>query len=189
MRVTKGFTVLGFVCVIVLFVFAQENKKEVFKYMGSGGCKACHMTKKSGAAYKIWQNSKHAQAYAALASEEAKAIAKEKNIEDPQKSEECLSCHVTAFGVEAERLGAKYKIEEGVSCEACHGPGSEYKSKKVMEGITAGTIDPASVGLIKSKEEDCKRCHNEKSPTFKEFVFEKRYAQIAHERPEKTSKK
>ncbi len=189
----KRFTVLVLAFVIALPVFAQEDKKQedkkaVFKYLGSGSCKACHMTKKSGAAYKIWQTSKHVQAYEALASEEAKAIAKERSIADPQKSEECLSCHVTAFGVEATRLGPKYKMEDGVGCEACHGPGSEYKSKKVMEGITAGTIDPASVGLIKSKEEDCQGCHNEKSPTFKEFDFEKMYAKIAHNIPKKTIK-
>ncbi|MFQ5866205.1 MAG: multiheme c-type cytochrome [bacterium] len=188
MRVTKGITVLGLAFVIAWPVLAQEGKKEELKYLGSGGCKACHTTKKSGAAYKVWQKTKHAQAYAALASEEAKAIAKERGIADPQKSEECLSCHVTAFGVEASRLGPKYKIEEGVSCEACHGPGSKYKSNKVMKGITAGTIDPASVGLIKMKEEDCKRCHNKKSPNFKGFDFEKMFAQIAHKTPEKTSK-
>ncbi len=169
---------------IVLVASGQEKKE--FKFIGASGCKVCHMTKKSGAAYKIWKDSKHAQAYATLASEHAKAIAKEKGIEDPQKSGECLSCHLTAYGVEANLLGAKYKIEDGVGCETCHGPGSIYKSRKVKKGIVAGTVDPASVGLIKSSEEDCKHCHNEKSPSYKEFNFKEAYSKIAHTKPDKS---
>ncbi|MFQ5771119.1 MAG: multiheme c-type cytochrome [bacterium] len=185
MKVSKGMMALGLVSVLAFCIFAQEKTK-VFKYVGSKSCKACHMTKKSGAAFKIWQSSKHAQAYVALASDQAKAIAKKKGIADPQKSKECLACHVTAYGVEDALLGPKYSMEEGVGCESCHGAGSDYKSKKVKMGIVKGTIERASVGLIVPKEKDCKRCHNEKSPTFKEFDFKKMSAKIAHPRPKKT---
>ncbi len=162
----------------------SQNKQ--FGYVGAKGCKTCHNTKKQGRQYKIWLNSKHAQAYKTLASEKAKAIAKEKGIADPQKAGECLQCHVTAYGVDAKLLGKKYSIEEGVSCESCHGPGKVYKKKKTMIAISKGEIDPASVGLIKPDEETCKKCHNEKSPTFKEFDFEKFYEKIKHEKPKKS---
>ena len=55
-----------------------------------------------------------------------------------------------------------------------------YKSKKIM-------IDPAAheaAGLVMVKTADaCTRCHNEESPTFKDFDFEKRWAEIAHPVP------
>lgn len=163
---------------------AQDKaKKAEFQYIGVKGCKMCHMSKKSGAAYKIWQKTKHAQAYATLASDEAKAIAKKKGIADPQKADECLSCHVAGHGEDAKRLGKKYAVEDGVSCEACHGPGSGYKSKKTMTAVYKGEIEPASVGLVKPTEETCKRCHNEKSPTFKSFNFKEMFEKIAHPIP------
>lgn len=171
------------ICLALGVTLSANAQEKVFKYEGAASCKMCHMTPKSGAAYKIWQASKHAKAYATLASEEAKAIGKKLGIADPQKSEKCLSCHVTAAGVDAKLLGPKYSIEEGVGCESCHGPGSEYKSKKVMDGLFAKTIEPASVGLILPTEENCKKCHNDKSPTFKGFDFEKMKAQIAHPVP------
>ena len=174
---------IGIVCVLVMTngLFAQEK---VFKYVGVGGCKACHMTNKMGAQYKVWQSMKHSQAYATLASEKALAVGKERGIAEPQKSEACLSCHVTAYGTNASLLGPKYKLEDGVGCESCHGPGSEYKSKKFQEGIAAGTIEMATVGMIKPTEAVCVKCHNEKSPTFKGFDFQERSAKIAHPKPE-----
>ena len=92
-------------------------------------------------------------------------------IDDPQKSEKCLNCHVTGHGV---------AVEEGVGCESCHGPGSEYKTIKVMKKIFAGEVKGADYGLINPGEAQCKTCHNEKSPTYKTFDFKKKFAEIAH---------
>lgn len=61
----------------------------------------CHMTPKSGAAYKILQGTAHAKVFATLASPAAKEIAQKKGIADPQKDEKCVKCHDTAFGVAA----------------------------------------------------------------------------------------
>jgi len=67
----------------------------------------------------------------------------------------CLRCHATAA---SEAL-------PGVQCEACHGAGSEYKTMSIMKdkpkAIAAGLIEPT--------EKVCVRCHNKRSPTFKEF--------------------
>ena len=150
--------------------------------VGSPKCKVCHKAK-TGDQWKIWTESKHAGAFATLASEESKKIAAAKGIEDPQTAPECLKCHTTkAFlgkDVAVNDKG-KYEDAEGVGCEACHGPGSEYKSKKVM-------TDPAAAkaaGLVRDKSaEACTRCHNEESPTFKGFEFEERWAEVAHPVP------
>ena len=175
----------GLIYAATLFFISplMAQTKNAFQYIGSDGCKKCHLTAKSGAAYKVWQKTKHANAFATLASEEAKAIGKKMGIEDPQKSDKCLECHVTAFGVAKERLGAKFSHEEGVGCEVCHGAGEKYADKAVKAGIADGSIAKASVGLIEPNEETCKSCHNEKSPTFKGFDFAEKAKEIAHPTP------
>ena len=102
---------------------------------------------------------------------------------DPQQAAECLVCHVTAYNAPAAQKEATLTMEEGVSCEACHGAGSEYKSMKVMKDITAGKAKRADFGLIAPDEAVCKTCHNPKSPTYKEFKFEEAVKKIAHPLP------
>jgi len=163
----------------------KSEKKTTFKYGGVATCKACHLTKKSGAQYKIWQKGPHAKAYETLKTPEAQEMAKKEGIEDPFNSENCLKCHVTAYGVDAELIGPKLKLEEGIGCEACHGPGSEYKKRKIIVAIYEGKLDGAKYGLVEPTEEVCVMCHNKESPTFKEFKFEEMVAKIAHPVPKK----
>jgi len=78
----------------------------------------------------------------------------------------------------------KITLEEGVSCESCHGPGGDYYKKKTMQAITDGELDGATVGLIHPTEEVCKKCHTPEGNAFyKEFIFEERVEKIAHPRP------
>jgi hypothetical protein len=150
--------------------------------IGAGKCKMCHKAK-TGDQWKIWTESAHAKAFETLATDEAKKIAADKGLGDPQQEEECLACHTTHGFVGRDVVaGKKYSDAEGVGCEACHGPGSEYKSKKVMEDREAAL----AAGLVLAKNaEHCQRCHNEKSPTYKPFDFEERWAEIAHPVPDK----
>lgn len=166
---------------VIAGVSFAQNKS--FKYVGSKACMPCHLSAKSGAAYKLWQDSKHAKAFATLASPEALEVAKKKGIADPQKAEACLKCHLTAHGVAAAMLAPTFKAEEGVSCESCHGPGSEYKVMATMKGIDAGTIKGETVGLVAPEEKTCVKCHNAESPTFKSFKFAEFAAKIAHPTP------
>lgn len=150
--------------------------------VGSPKCKACHKSK-TGDQWKIWTESKHAGAFETLASDAAKKIAAEKGIEDAQTAAECLKCHATKAFLGAEVVVSakgKYADTEGIGCEACHGPGSDYKSKKVMVDSEASK----AAGLVRVKSADaCAKCHNEESPTFKGFEFEERWAEIAHPVP------
>ena len=151
--------------------------------IGAPKCKMCHKAK-TGDQWAKWEGSKHAGAFATLGTDAAKAVATEKGLGDPQKEEACLKCHATqAFlgrDVVVDAKG-KYEDAEGVGCEACHGPGSDYKSKKVMEDSEAAK----AAGLVMDKSEEfCVKCHNEESPTFKGFVFADRWAEIAHPVPE-----
>ena len=169
-----------FVLVLAISVFGQNAQ-----YIGSEKCKMCHMRKAKGDAYGVWKASKHAQAFATLATEEAKAVAKKAGIEDPQKSPKCLKCHVTAAEAPATAKAATFAQTEGVGCEVCHGPGSLYKDMKVMKALTAGTQDAKAVAYVRGDKASCVKCHNPESPTYKPFKADEMFKQIAHNMPKK----
>lgn len=158
------------------------------KYSGASKCKMCHNKAEIGDTYAIWEKSGHAKAFATLQSDKAKEIAKEKGIEDASKAPECLKCHVTAAAYmgDEEKVGAKFKFEEGVGCEVCHGPGLDHQKARLdakskpsadrLPEVPEGEIFIPDLAL-------CSNCHNEESPTFKEFKPEERLKAIAHLHP------
>jgi len=154
------------------------------EFIGVDRCKICHRKEEDGEQFRIWEEGPHSKGFTVLATDEAKTIAAERGIDNPQTSDECLRCHVTAYNAPPEQLGSKYKVEDGVGCESCHGAGGDYYKKSTMEAITAGEIAPEEVGLNVPTEETCVQCHNDESPTFKGFDFEEYQAQIAHPIPE-----
>ena len=171
-------------CSVFLAVLVfQANAQDTPKYIGANKCKTCHKKAKDGEQFKKWSEGPHAGAMKTLATEEAKKIAKKMGVADPATDAKCTKCHSTHAAVDAKLLDAKtkLKLDEGVSCESCHGPGSEYKSKKVMKDQKLSI----KKGLIIPDEKLCKTCHNSDSPTFKEFNFAKASEKIAHPKPKK----
>ncbi|MBI5323798.1 MAG: cytochrome c family protein [Ignavibacteriae bacterium] len=170
--------------ILAVFVAFQSSVFSQNKYIGKKGCVMCHSTEKAGKQGDIWQKSKHSQAYITLTTDKAKEIAKAKGIANPAEAKECLECHTLGKTVDASLLDSKFDIKEGVQCETCHGPGSGYKSMPVMKdkakAIAAGLTDFKDPATI---EAYCRTCHNEKSPTFKDFVFKERWELIKHPIP------
>lgn len=162
-----------------------QAKKSQFKYIGVLKCKMCHNSPRKGNQYKIWKNSAHAKAYETLGTAEAKAVAKKKGIADPQKSPKCLKCHVTGYGAPKTAFEPKYHMEDGVTCEACHGPGSAYYKFSVMKKLYKNQIKGSTVGYVQPTEKTCVTCHNPESPTYKKFVFKEFWKKIAHNIPKK----
>jgi hypothetical protein len=179
----KKIAVLLMVLLLGILVFAQEGEKaketEKAKYVGAEKCKICHNTTKIGKQYDIWAKGPHAKAYETLAGEEALKIGKAKGIDNPQKSSECLTCHVTAYAADSSLKEASLTMEEGVGCEACHGPGSIYKKMSIMKDREKAIAS----GLIIPDEKTCLQCHHDKSPTFKAFDYKERLKAIAHPIP------
>ena len=109
-------------------------------YIGQKYCRACHSSSDDNR-YHLWLNTKHAKAFESLRGAE-------------KTDSECLGCHTTGSkGPVSEKTDRKEL--RGVQCEACHGPGSDYKSMKVMK-------DPKlarEAGLWEVTREICLRCH------------------------------
>jgi hypothetical protein len=171
--------VLAIIVTIVVASMINGTAAAEHAYVGANGCKMCHASSSRGAQFKIWEKTRHAQAYASLASDKAKEVAAAKGISNPQESPECLKCHVTGYGADPSLFESSYSIEDGVGCESCHGAGKDYKKTKIMQDVEQAKEN----GLILPDEEVCKKCHNEESPFYQPFNFDERFAQIAHPRP------
>ncbi len=166
-------------------VLPTQLYAQTFGYEGSQVCGTCHKTEKQGLQLKIWQESGHSNAYKTLQTPEADKVAMEKYGKKAVDSPGCLKCHASGYDVTDKKLiGAKFKIEDGVQCETCHGAGSAYKPLKIMksreESVKNGLIVWKDKAEIKA---GCVKCHNPESPTYKEFNFEKMWAKIAHPVP------
>ena len=173
----------AFVASLLLACGAQAQEKAApHKYVGATQCGNCHKSEPKGNQLGKWQASLHAKAFETLAGEKALAVAKEKKLaKAPQESPECLKCHTTGYGKDAALFAATFKKEDGVSCEACHGPGSDYKAMGVMKDKAAAV----AAGLVVPDEKTCTACHNAESPTFKGFNFKEMAAKVAHPKPAK----
>lgn len=171
--------------VLTFFVFGSIFAQN--KYVGVKTCAPCHKGEKKGAMAEKWEKSKHAQAFKVLESEAAQKIVKEKGLKKAaNESPECLECHVTATKVDVKLLDKGYNKTDGITCETCHSAGSAYKSMPIMKdkkkAIEAGLTEYKDEKAIEAL---CVTCHNEKSPTYKEFKFKEAWAQIAHPLPKK----
>ncbi len=149
---------------LAMFVFTTMNAQDA-KYIGATKCKMCHNKADKGEQYNKWAAGPHAKAMDALTGDE-------------KTNPKCLKCHSTAASVD-QSLVATIKVEEGVSCESCHGPGSAYKSIPIMKDRAKSV----AAGLIIPDETVCKKCHNEESPNYKGFNFDEYFAKIAHPNP------
>jgi hypothetical protein len=166
---------------ILVFMFSSTAFAE-HEYVGASSCKICHRLAKYGDQYSIWENSAHARAYETLSTDKAKENGRKHGVDDPRKSIKCLKCHATAADAPPEAKEDSYKIEEGVTCEACHGPGSDYKSMSIMKDREKALAN----GLIIGDKETCLKCHiPEGNDFYIEFDYERAWSSIAHPKPAK----
>jgi len=169
--------------VVMAFLLISFNAFAENKYVGTKMCAACHVSEKQGKQFDIWKSSKHAEAYKTLLTEKADKTAKEKGFKTKAaETPECLECHVVTAD---EKLFEKsFDVKDGVQCERCHGPGSAYKSIKVMKDEAKAVA--AGLKLWKDDAEIeamCRTCHNDKSPFYKEFKFKEYWEKIKHKVP------
>jgi len=124
--------VLGVALVIVIVGLGAVSADSAPTYIGADKCKMCHKIQ-----HASWLTTRHAKA-----TETAKASTEWKF------EAACLKCHATNLD----------ETIPGVQCEACHGPGSDYKSIQVMKDRTKAV----AAGLVIPTQETCNGCHDGK---------------------------
>jgi len=205
-QLTRSLTaLLGLAGLLVLVMGAanaqddKDQEKAPPKYVGVKTCKKCHNKSSGGKQYKVWESKKHSKAFELLKSERSKEVATKEGIKgNPWEAPECLKCHTTAFGLDKKKHhGPKFDPENGVSCEACHGPGEFFAKPK------DGKLhkEAHGKGYLTPTEELCRKCHNETSPTWNPeadtneagekvgFDYPKRLKMILHPIPKEEEKK
>ena len=140
------------------------------KYVGPGSCSAvaCHggiqprsVTKVLQNEYSTWVTAdKHAHAYLALTEPLGKQIAATLKIGPAEKAQRCLVCH--ALSVSPAEHAREFEVSEGISCESCHGPASQWIGPHIQANAVHSRM--VSLGLYDNKNlvlraEKCLTCH------------------------------
>lgn len=150
------------------------------RYVGTGSCSSSnchggvHPIKGSdilGNEYTTWlKHDKHSKAYTNLQNPDGKRMAALMGLGDPTKESLCLECHST-YVPDATMRGEKFDLEDGVSCESCHGAAEKWLESHAVLGAThqqnidRGLSDTVS---LSKRAELCLSCHfgdNNKSVT------------------------
>jgi len=188
----REWTSIPVLVALMLIAGAATAAEADHKYVGVKKCATCHKKELIGDQLGEWKKGPHAKAYEVLKGEEAAKFAVERGIAGPaNEAEDCLKCHVTAYGMPASAFAkAPLKSSNSVQCESCHGPGKDYRKKKTMsdrdKSIAAGMWEPGK------DEKICLGCHNQDSPTFDAaagFDFDARKEEIQHPIPEEVKGK
>ena len=136
---------------------AADASKKGPKYVGVMACAACHQGPRMAHQFSRWRESPHARAYAVLGTAAGGEAARKAGVaDDPQASRQCLGCHVPAASAPVTRLSAGFSLADGVQCEDCHGPGSEY----MLEAVMLDHVASGKAGLKAVGPKTCAACHN-----------------------------
>src|SRR5512137_2418357 len=168
---------LALILVAAAAAFALGAKE--YTYVGASVCKQCHKAKLQGAQYVIWEQSLHSKSFANLSSPKAAEIGKAAGAADPATNAQCLGCHAPLAAKAPDLKG------EGVTCEVCHGPGSDYKKLNIMQdrakaGQNGLILYNGDSGAIQAH---CLQCH--KNPHGVPFDFAAAWEKIKHPVPAK----
>jgi hypothetical protein len=172
---SKPYALLAVLVVAVypLLAGGQQPASSSFgvgKYNGPGACTAsnCHggvqpkdLTRIPQNEYSIWSaQDKHARAYLVLSNPVSLRMGRILGIEQPNKAAKCLQCH--ALFVSPELRATTFQLDDGVSCENCHGPAvgwlgphttKDWKHEQSIELRMYDTRD------LVSRSQKCLSCH------------------------------
>ena len=130
----------------------RQDRQRPHKFTGVMACAACHTGPKFNFQFSQWRLSKHARAYAVLATPQRlrNRPAKPASRATRRSADQCLKCHATGADFDRGQPAQGLRLTDGVQCESCHGPGSDYSPEAVM-------LDKAtarSKGLLEVERQD-----------------------------------
>lgn len=100
----------------------------------------------------------HSRAFAVLGGARSRQIAATLGLGDPASAPACLGCHSTPVAVK----GARFLAQDGVGCEACHGPAGGWIASHYAVGAShAGNVAAGMVPLERpqARASVCLDCH------------------------------
>lgn len=139
------------------------------KYTGPGACSSvsCHGSVQPRSQSPILQNEyatwalldKHANANVVLTNDVSKGIGRIMGLR-PEKSANCLDCH--SLSAQPEQLARSFDSHDGISCESCHGPASNWLGPHTTKGWTHSRS--LELGMVDMRDpiectETCLSCH------------------------------
>ena len=148
----------------ILFFLLPQN---VFgeQVMGAASCSSsnCHggtSTKKNQ--FTIWATKdKHSKAYEVLFQKKSQVMARSLKLEHAAPEDVfCLRCH--AFATPEKQRGAKFDLQDGVTCESCHGAAGRWIEPHTRKGwdhgksLKLGMTDNQN---LRVRGESCLSCH------------------------------
>ncbi len=149
---------------------AANPPAEASKYTGPGSCSStsCHGSVKPRADSRIFQNEysiwvvkdKHAKAYDALTNPVGERMGRILGLGKSEQAAKCLACH--ALDVPADARAKTFELNEGVTCENCHGPASAWLGPHTTrnwtheQSVAAGMYDTRN---LVQRTEKCLTCH------------------------------
>jgi hypothetical protein len=150
----------------------QSSPNDIGKFSGPGSCAAsnCHggvqpktVVRIPQNEYTIWAGQdKHSRAYTVLSNPVSVRMGEILGLQQPpNKSDKCLACH--ALNERPEQRAQTFQtIEDGVSCESCHGPAVGWlgphtlKNQTHEQNIKLGMYDTRD---LVHRSERCLSCH------------------------------
>jgi hypothetical protein len=152
----------GLLMAIVFGVVSYFGVRAGSSYQGEHqageACQACHP-----ALHLSWQESAHGQALVDPIFQE------EWELQDNPR--ECLICHTTGYDAETNTW-----IEDGITCQACHGPIPDDHPKEPMptdrsaelcEKCHSQTVFEWKISMHRQTGLDCVDCHGQHSTTLR----------------------
>jgi hypothetical protein len=172
----KRFTCLTSAFWLLPFAFCLEQARaDGPSYLGAERCLDCHTRpaprrEQDGTtdwvtlteAHTWFEIDKHSLAFDVLKDERAEAMGKRLGY-DVSQDDQCLSCH--AGVVKGHIRPSPRELELGVSCEACHGPSSQYDLPHTNPNWRAkSSQEKAALGMVDVRDPlqssaQCLSCH------------------------------
>jgi len=176
---------LGFLSFLLLFNVSSSStsgaesttSQKSGMYHGAGSCaaSACHGSVQSPGKTRVLQTEfstwvgldKHANAYTVLTNDVSVRMGKilQTKCADgkpcpPSESPKCLACH--SLYVPADLHAQPFGLEDGVSCESCHGPSSGWLETHIHEGSHHDSVTNRGMNDLRDLRERatiCLTCH------------------------------
>lgn len=147
------------------------------EFVGNKRCRMCHTQW-----FESWRETSKANAFESL-KPNVGASAKERAGLDVAKDyttdSRCLRCHSVGFGepggyatpaADDKKAERHARLREGVGCEACHGPGSDYiqvMREILLEERPYRRSELVAKGRRVVGKAVCLSCHNDSAPCMK----------------------